>query len=584
VLRAFDALLWDVAIFDEAHALTGASDRAAAAAALASRARRVLLLTATPHSGDDDAYRRLCGIGRLENEPLIVFRRSRADAGISSVRRTRMLRVRPSHLEAAMHAALLAYARRVWDGRSGAIAGARLAMAVLMRRAWSSAASLARSVERRLALLGAAAGSVEQLALPFLEQDGEDDEPAAVLAAPGLADAAEEQKTLEHLLALAQRAAGAESKVAALVRLVRRVREPVLVFTEYRDTLAHVAARLPARAVSLHGGMTALQRLHAAHAFTRGAAPVLLATDAASEGLNLHQRCRLVVTLELPWTPLRLEQRVGRVDRIGQSKRVHAVHLVARGTGEESIVGRLAAREARARATVEQIAEAVLLGTSYAAAEPAEVTASAPSNGVVRIDLRTEARLEAERLERARLLVEDDPGTPGRPAICVLRRRRRCSFNRLWVWRLTFASPNGRVLWDSILPLIATGPRARATPSRTRACLDADEPRLVSAVHAAERERLADLAAGLAAGFAVLARRERAIVRALEASQARLAGSLLQPGLFDRRIERAANAQAALMDEALSQAAARILDLEGTARPLIDQRRLLFAAVLDGRG
>jgi hypothetical protein len=99
----------------------------------------------------------------------------------------------------------------------------------------------------------------------------------------------------------------------------------------------------------------------------------------------------------------------------------------------------------------------------------------------------------------------------------------------------------------------------------------------------AGRERLADVAHALDATVRLLTRRERSIVRALEANQARLAGSLLQPGLFDRRAERAANAQAALVNEALSRAAARIAELEATARPVIDERRLLFAVALDAR-
>ncbi len=65
VMRGFEALVWDVVVFDEAHALAGPSDRATAAALLGTRARRVVLLTATPHSGDEDAFGRLCDLGRL---------------------------------------------------------------------------------------------------------------------------------------------------------------------------------------------------------------------------------------------------------------------------------------------------------------------------------------------------------------------------------------------------------------------------------------------------------------------------------------------------------------------------------------
>jgi hypothetical protein len=79
---------------------------------------------------------------------------------------------------------------------------------------------------------------------------------------------------------------------------------------------------------------------------------LLLATDAASEGLNLQQRCRVVVCYELPWNPARLEQRIGRVDRIGQCRRVHAITLVARDTAEDLVIARLARRLARVAATL----------------------------------------------------------------------------------------------------------------------------------------------------------------------------------------------------------------------------------------
>ena len=79
---------------------------------------------------------------------------------------------------------------------------------------------------------------------------------------------------------------------------------------------------------------------------------MLLATDAAGEGLNLHGRCRAVINLELPWNPMRLEQRIGRVDRIGQTRRVHAFHLISSRTGEQRILEYLRAKLTRARADV----------------------------------------------------------------------------------------------------------------------------------------------------------------------------------------------------------------------------------------
>jgi superfamily II DNA/RNA helicase len=85
-------------------------------------------------------------------------------------------------------------------------------------------------------------------------------------------------------------------------------------------------------------------RADAVARFTQGGARVLAATDVAAEGLNLQARCRLVVSLELPWSPSRLEQRAGRVDRIGQSRPVRVWTLTGASGHEAMVVAALARR------------------------------------------------------------------------------------------------------------------------------------------------------------------------------------------------------------------------------------------------
>ena len=117
-------------------------------------------------------------------------------------------------------------------------------MTVLTRRACSSAGALARSVERRLALLDDRPSHGAQPLLPFADMSGDDDEPGAWLGSRGLRDAGEERGMLAGLLDLARTAAVHESKLAWLRRFLRRSREPAIIFTEYRDTLATVSAAL----------------------------------------------------------------------------------------------------------------------------------------------------------------------------------------------------------------------------------------------------------------------------------------------------------------------------------------------------
>ena len=196
------------------------------------------------------------------------------------------------------------------------------------------------------------------MGLPFDDGEGEFDggdvDPAWTI--PSLADVEDERRLLTAVTESAQQASQHESKVRALRRLLARLAtrgERAIVFTEYRDTLQWIAGRLPLRWVMLHGGLTREERRAAIDTFTSGPSQVLLATDAAGEGLNLHHACRIVINLELPWNPVRLEQRAGRVDRIGQRRTVHAFHFLASGLGEEDIRERLRLRIARARADID---------------------------------------------------------------------------------------------------------------------------------------------------------------------------------------------------------------------------------------
>ena len=368
VLPAVTACSWDIVIVDEAHGVALDSDRRAAVHALASRATCVLLLTATPHNGDRRSFDALCALGAIDSPddpPLVVFRRTRLDVGIGATRRIHTIAVSQSTAERRMHRLLASYGAAVRsECREAGRNDASLALSVLHKRAFSSAWALARSVERRLSMLVSTTVAVdaEQLALPLGDPYGDlvaADEPPAWPADLRLSDTRREHQLLTTLASSAVAASRHESKLAALWRLLRRADESAVVFTEYRDTLMHVRERLleqtlpGAAPLVLHGGLDREERAAVLAEFSRTPRRLLLATDAAAEGLNLHRQCRLVVTLELPWNPMRLEQRIGRVDRIGQRRTVHAFHLIARSTGEARILSRLRARIAAARADLD---------------------------------------------------------------------------------------------------------------------------------------------------------------------------------------------------------------------------------------
>lgn len=343
---------WDVLVIDEAHGVGGDSARAAAAAALGARARIVVLLTATPHAGDAVAFARLCAIGRLDGDPPPLWFRHRRWPGVTNgPTKTRDISPRRSDQERGCAAALGAYVRRL--ERAGTPAAFLIAL-VLRKRLLSSPAALAASLRHRLTCLARPDPPTGQSSLPFDDEETEsgDAEQPAVLREAGLADPRTEAALLTAAYHAAERAAASWSKASALRRLLRSTREQVLVFSEYRDTLLPLAMALADQTpvVTLHGGSSPAMRATTLAQFADGRARVLIATDVAAEGLNLQHTCRLVVHVELPWSPARLEQRNGRVDRLGQQRRVHVWRLLGDPLHESRIIAALSARLARMRA------------------------------------------------------------------------------------------------------------------------------------------------------------------------------------------------------------------------------------------
>ncbi len=348
VLRGVASQSWDVVIVDEAHQATIASLRYDAVSDLAKRARHVVLLTATPHAGDERAYRALCALGSTAgDDPIVRFRRTRELTGLPRSRRAHLLAVKATPAGAEMHRLLEGYLAQLWViARSSNRRDVQLVAMVLAKRAFSSARSLATSLERRMAALASNADEPAQAALPLGFEDDVSDEPPQPVAR-AFAHPDEERAVVQRIIDAARRTQHDERKMHVLKRIVRRVREPLIIFTEYRDTLEAICGEIGGlrRVTTLHGGHTALERRQSLQTFANGTADVMIATDAGSEGLNLQGNCRLVVNLELPWNPVRLEQRIGRVDRIGQTRTVHAINLLAGDTAERTGTGQSAAAD-----------------------------------------------------------------------------------------------------------------------------------------------------------------------------------------------------------------------------------------------
>ena len=150
---------------------------------------------------------------------------------------------------------------------------------------------------------------------------------------PGL-----ERSEMEELLRAA-RAIEANAKLEGLVKLVQGSRDKFVIFTQFRATLEYLSRSLRALGikVALFHGALSLREKEAAIGQFRDRARVLISTEAGGEGRNL-QFCHLLVNYDLPWNPMRIEQRIGRLHRLGQTHDVHVFNFSARNTVEAYVL------------------------------------------------------------------------------------------------------------------------------------------------------------------------------------------------------------------------------------------------------
>jgi SNF2 family DNA or RNA helicase len=145
------------------------------------------------------------------------------------------------------------------------------------------------------------------------------------------------------LLELADRAASARSaKELHLVDVLGQLgQEPVLIFTLRLETAARLRETISALGRSAEcyvGALSRVEREELVGRFNGGTLQTLIATDAGAEGLNLHQRCHVVVNADLHWNPMRIEQRIGRVHRLGQSHEVQVYNFVLKDTIDDYVL------------------------------------------------------------------------------------------------------------------------------------------------------------------------------------------------------------------------------------------------------
>ena len=361
--------------------------------------RHFLLLTATPHNGKEEEFYLFMSLidpDRFEGAP-----RSSAQAiDVSDVmrrlvkedllkfdgsplfpeRRAYTVNYSLSPLEGKLYHAVTEYVREEFN-RADKLTGDRrstvgFALTILQRRLASSPEAIYQSLRRRRERLEHRLDEeklgkrVEEYESDVRYDDYDDEDYSSeekereeenvaekASAARTIAELETEINTLKNLERLANdvRLSGEDRKWNELSKLLQDEecmfhgdqREKLIIFTEHRDTLRYLADKIrtlfggDAAVVTIQGGMLRDERRKVEEKFRQDKdVRILIATDAAGEGVNL-QRAHLMINYDLPWNPNRLEQRFGRIHRIGQTEVCHLWNLVSKETREGEVFLRL---------------------------------------------------------------------------------------------------------------------------------------------------------------------------------------------------------------------------------------------------
>jgi superfamily II DNA or RNA helicase len=372
---------WDIVVFDEAHRLSRAqyglkfeaSERFRLAARLRKCTDGMLLLSATPHQGKQDKFQALLEIIRPEwrdqidtltlNPEILremVIRNHKSDVTdangefIFRGKLTKVIQVPLGQEEKDFDAILQRYltegyvAGRTTKGASGRAIG--FVMTIYRKLAASSIAAIEKALTRRLHKLRKEAEKISASRIPEEEADerflGEWEEVFQMDSDKEFFEG--ELCLLQSVIKRAQALLMVDRKIRVFIdELVESVlhnnpHEKILIFSEYRATQDYITEALRTRfgagtVALIHGGMNHVEREKAIAEF-EDQSQFLVSTEAGGEGINLQRRCHVMVNFDLPWNPMRLVQRVGRLYRYGQKKQVVVFNIHAPQTLDAEIM------------------------------------------------------------------------------------------------------------------------------------------------------------------------------------------------------------------------------------------------------
>lgn len=360
---------WDLVIIDEAHRVAGSTGDVARhklGRLLAKASPYLLLLTATPHNGKSEPFLRLVRLldrGAFPNEKSVVrsqvapylIRTEKREAIdnkgelLFKNRATHLIRIgwdSRHTLQQELYQRVSDYVSQTYNKavRQRSRNMCLIFLLIIMQRmVTSSTAAVRQSLERRLAMLKASGTQQRHMSEADIGEIDIEDGDDAAFEAPSLNDKAEVAE-LEDLVSLAQRAelqyqdAKVEVLFDTLDAVLAEGSRKVIIFTEFmatQDCLKRLLERRGFTVSILNGSMSIDERNAVTEEF-RTKTDVFVSTDAGGEGLNL-QFASVVINYDMPWNPMRIEQRCGRVDRIGQTRDVEVYNFMIDDTVESRV-------------------------------------------------------------------------------------------------------------------------------------------------------------------------------------------------------------------------------------------------------
>ena len=361
---------WDLIIIDEAHRVAGSSGEVARyklGYLLSQASPYLLLLSATPHNGktepflrlvrllDEDAFPNSKSIVKEQVAPYLIRteKREAIDNNGNLLFKNRITHLLEMHwdkrhtYQQELYELVSSYVSKTYDKarRNRKKNMCLIFLLIIMQRmVTSSTAAVRQSLERRLYILKNQNTRISSLTETDLAEMEIEDDVAEALEAMSL-NMAEEIDELEHIIAVAKQAEfeHPDVKVEHLVDTIDNIlsedqHQKIIIFTEFVATQKYLQQLLENRGFTvsvLNGSMSIDERNEALQEF-KTKTSIFISTDAGGEGLNL-QFSNIIINYDLPWNPMKIEQRCGRADRIGQKRDVHIYNFIVADTVEKRV-------------------------------------------------------------------------------------------------------------------------------------------------------------------------------------------------------------------------------------------------------